>query len=109
MDPKPIRLVCGPKRDELIQSDEGAATNEQNVGGVDANVFLFGMLATTFRRYVADGPFNQFQESLLHAFARHIPGDRSALGLAADFVDLIDIDDARSLPVSHRSRRIAAV
>src|SRR3546814_17588591 len=39
------------------------------------------------------------QQDLLHALARHVAGDRRVVGLAADLVDLIDIDDAALRPL----------
>jgi hypothetical protein len=41
-----------------------------------------------------DRAFDQFQECLLHAFARDIAGDRGIIGLAGNLVDFIDIDNA---------------
>jgi hypothetical protein len=38
--------------------------------------------------------FHNFQQRLLHALARHVAGDRWIVGLAADLVDLVDVDDA---------------
>ena len=35
-----------------------------------------------------------FRQRLLHALARHVAGDRRVVGLAADLVDFVDIDDA---------------
>ena len=35
-----------------------------------------------------------FSKRLLHALARHVAGDRRVVGLAADLVDFVDIDDA---------------
>lgn len=43
---------------------------------------------------VADGAFNDFQQGLLHAFPGDVPRDGDVLGLAADLVDFIHIDDA---------------
>ena len=39
-------------------------------------------------------PFEDLQQRLLHAFARHVAGDRRVLVLAADLVDFVDVDDA---------------
>jgi hypothetical protein len=40
---------------------------------------LFRVLAPALRRHVGDGPFEDLQERLLHAFARDIAGDRNVL------------------------------
>jgi hypothetical protein len=45
-------------------------------------------------RHVADGAFQDLQQGLLHALARDVAGDGDVFGLAADLVDLVDVDDA---------------
>src|SRR6266699_4657942 len=52
------------------------------------------MLAAALRRHRRNRAFHDLQERLLHALARDVPGDRGVIGLAADLVDFIDIDDA---------------
>jgi hypothetical protein len=44
-------------------------------------------------------PFHQLQQRLLHALARDVAGDRGIVRLAADLVDLVDIDDAALRPL----------
>src|SRR6266478_1892572 len=73
---------------------EGAAAYKQDVGGVDLQELLLRMLASALRRHRRDGSFHDLEQRLLHAFARHVAGDRGVVGLAADLVDLVDIDDA---------------
>ena len=41
-----------------------------------------------------DRAFHDLEQRLLHALARNVAGDRGVVGLAADLVDLVDIDDA---------------
>ncbi len=79
--------------DHLFQSDESAAANEQDVGGVDRREFLMRMFAAALRRDVGDRTFEDFQQSLLHALAGNVARDGGVLVLAADLVDLIDVDD----------------
>ena len=43
---------------------------------------------------LATVPFEDLQQRLLDAFARDVAGDRRVLVLAADLVDLVDVDDA---------------
>ena len=43
---------------------------------------------------VGDGAFDDFEEGLLHPFARDVAGDRDVGGGAVDLVDLVDVDDA---------------
>ena len=52
------------------------------------------VLASTRGRHGCDRALDDLQEGLLDAFARHVAGDGSVLGLAADLVDLVDVDDA---------------
>jgi hypothetical protein len=46
------------------------------------------------RRHVGDRPLEDLEERLLDALARHVARDRGVLVLAADLVDLVDVDDA---------------
>ncbi len=52
------------------------------------------MLAPALGRDVAGAAFENFQERLLHAFTRDVARDADVIGLAADLVDLVDVDDA---------------
>src|SRR6185369_9544045 len=80
--------------DDLLQAREGAAADEQDVGGVDLQKFLLRMLAAALRRHGRDRAFHDLQERLLHALARDVPRDRGIVGFARDLVDFVDIDDA---------------
>ncbi len=73
---------------------ESAAADEQNIGGVDLQELLLRMLAAALRRNRGHRAFHDLEQRLLHALARDVPGDRRVVGLAADLVDLVDIDDA---------------
>ena len=42
---------------------------------------------------------SDLQQCLLHALAAHVAGDRGVVGLAADLVDLVDVDDAALRPL----------
>ncbi len=86
-------LPAQPLGDDLLEPDERAAADEQDVAGVDLEVLLLGVLPPPLRRDVGDRPFEQLQERLLHAFARDVAGDRDVLGGLADLVDLVDVDD----------------
>ena len=52
------------------------------------------MLASALRRDVGDRALEDLQQRLLHALAGDVPGDRRVVALAADLVDLVDVDDA---------------
>ena len=87
-------LLADAPADDLLQPDKSPAADEQDVRGIDGREFLVRMLASALRRNVGDRAFQNLQQSLLHAFARDIAGDRRILVLAADLVDFVDIDDA---------------
>ena len=61
---------------------------------VDADILLLGVLAPTGGGHVADGPFNDLQQGLLHAFPGNVPRDGNVLGLAADLVDFVHVNNA---------------
>src|SRR5436190_940474 len=88
------RLLARAPLDLLLEADEGAAADEQDVGGVDLEELLVRMLAPALRRDVGDRAFEDLQQRLLDAFARHVARDRGVLVLAADLVDFVDVDDA---------------
>ena len=88
------RLLAGAPLDLLVEADERAAADEQDVRRVDLEELLVRVLAPALRRNVGDGAFEDLQQRLLDAFARHVAGDRGVLVLAADLVDFVDVDDA---------------
>src|SRR5436190_10713377 len=88
------RLLAGAALDLLVEADEGAAADEQDVGRVDLEELLVRVLAAALRRDVGHRAFEDLQQRLLHAFTRDVAGDRGVLVLAADLVDFVDVDDA---------------
>ena len=91
---KPMVLRADAAGDDLLQADERPAADEQDVGRIHRREFLVRMLAAALRRNVGDRAFQNLQQRLLHAFAGDVAGDGGVLVLAADLVDLVDIDDA---------------
>src|SRR5262249_53760043 len=87
-------LLADAPGHDFFQSREGAPADEEDGGGVDRGEFLMRMLAPALGRNVGDGAFQDLEQRLLHAFAADVAGDGGVLVLAADFVDLIYIDDA---------------
>src|SRR5262245_16698566 len=83
-----------PALDVLVEADERAAADEQDVGGIDLNELLMRMLSTALRRDIGDRALEDFQQGLLHAFARHVARDRGILRLARYFIDLVDVHDS---------------
>ena len=80
--------------DDVFQADESAAHNEEDFFRIDADVFLLRVLAASGGRNIADGAFNDFQQSLLHAFPGDVPRNGDILCFASDFVDFIQIGRA---------------
>ena len=68
-----------PALDDLFQAHKRAAADKQNVGRINADVFLLGMFAAALRRNIADSAFQDFQKRLLHAFAGDIARDGRAV------------------------------
>src|SRR5439155_2276464 len=60
------RVLRQPPGNDLVQPDERAAADEQDVRRVDLDVLLLGMLASALRRDVADRPFEHLQQRLLN-------------------------------------------
>ena len=80
---------------DIVQPGESAADDEQDVARVDLQKLLVRVLAAALRRNIGYRAFQDFQQRLLDALARHIPRDgRVGIGHARDFVDLVNIDDA---------------
>ncbi len=88
------RLLAEPAGDLLVEPDERAAADEEDVRRVDLEELLVRVLAAALGRHVGDGAFEDLEQRLLHALARHVARDRRVLVLAADLVDLVDVDDA---------------
>ncbi len=87
-------LAADAAGDDVVQADEGAAADEQDVRGVHLDVLLLGVLAAALRRDVADGAFEHLEQGLLHALAGDVAGDADVLAGLGDLVDLVDVDDA---------------
>ena len=87
------RLLADAPLDGLVEADEGAAADEEDVAGVDLEELLVRMLAAALGRHVGDRALENLQQRLLHAFTRDVAGDRRVLVLAADLVDFVDVDD----------------
>jgi hypothetical protein len=83
-----------PPADDVLEPDERAAADEEDVRRVDLDVLLLGVLAAALRRHVGDGALEHLEQGLLHALAGHVAGDRDVVRGLADLVDLVDVDDA---------------
>src|SRR3546814_13616521 len=65
------------------------------------------MLAAALRRNRGNRALHHLEQRLLDALARYIARDRGIFGLAADLVDLVDIDDPALCPLDVVIRRLA--
>src|SRR5687767_2493307 len=80
--------------DDRVQPDELASEDEEDVRRVDLDEFLMGVLASALRRNVGDRALDDLQQRLLDTLAADVAGDGGVVALAADLVDLVDVDDA---------------
>src|SRR5258708_37257915 len=86
------RLSTGPSPNHFLEPNESSSADEQDIGRVHRSELLVRVLASALGRDVRRGSLEDLQQSLLHTLARHVPGDRRVLVLAADLVDLVYID-----------------
>ena len=76
------------------ETGERAADDEQDVAGIDLRNSCFRVLAPPCGGTEATCPSIKLQQRLLHALAGDVAGDGRVVGLCADLVDLVDVDDA---------------
>ena len=88
------RLAADALLDHVVEADERPADDEEDVGRIELDVLLLGMLTAPLRRHVAHGAFQNLQERLLHAFAGDIARDAHVVARLGDLVDFVDVDDA---------------
>ena len=87
-------LVAHAVGDDLIQAHKGTAADEQDVGRVDLQQLLLGMLAAAGGRNACHRALKNLKQCLLNALARNVTGDGEVLGLAGDLIDLVHVDNA---------------
>src|ERR1019366_9545034 len=92
LGPKADALAADAALDDLVEPGERPTADEQDVGGVDLDEFLMGMLPATLGWHRGGCPLQDLEQRLLHTLPRHVTGDRGVLALAGDLVDLVDID-----------------
>src|SRR6266542_1668595 len=68
--PEAHRLLGHAPADDVLEADEGASAEEQDVRGVDLDELLVWMLAPSLRRHVGDRPLQDLQKRLLDPFSR---------------------------------------
>ena len=106
LGPEAHARASHPALDDLVEADEGAAADEEDVGGVDLDELLVGVLAAALGRHVGHRALEDLEQGLLHALAGDVAGDGRVLGLAGDLVDLVDVDDAALGPLDVVVRRL---
>src|SRR5215467_11044279 len=79
---------------DLVESDEGAATDEKNLFCVHLDVLLMRMFAPPLWRNIASAAFQDFQKRLLNAFAGNVPGNAYVVRFPTDLVDLVNVNNA---------------
>ncbi len=90
----PDHLAAKAFADDLVEADESTAADKENIGSIDLDVLLFGVLAAALGGDIGDGAFEHLEKRLLHAFTGDVPGDRDIHIGFADLVDFINVDDA---------------
>src|SRR6185312_5684403 len=73
--------------------DKCPAADEENISGINRREFLVRMLPTALRRNIGDRALEDLQERLLYTLTGHIARDGRILILAANLVDLVDVDN----------------
>ena len=86
-------VAADPALDHLVEGRERSTADEEDVGRVDRQELLVGVLAPTLRRHRGGGALEDLQQRLLDALAGDVARDRRVVGLARDLVDLVDVDD----------------
>src|SRR3546814_7524988 len=76
-----------PVANDLFQTCERAAADEEDVRRIHLQEFLLRMLAAALWRNAGGGAFHQLQQSLLNTLTRHVEGNGGIFRLAADLVD----------------------
>src|SRR5262249_21942847 len=79
-------LTADAASNNVFQPDKRTAANEKNVGCVDLDVLLLGMLPPALRGYVTYCAFQHFQERLLNPFATHVPSNTDVLTSLGDLI-----------------------
>ena len=87
-------LATDPLLNDFFDAIKGTAADKENVGRINLNKLLLGVLAPAAWGYIGHCSLQNLQQRLLHTFAAYITGNGAVLALAADFVNLVHIDNA---------------
>src|SRR5690606_24296101 len=86
--------LCRAPLNDFLQASKRTATDEQDVARIDLQEFLLRMLAPTLRRNGGHSALDQFEQSLLYAFARYVTRNRRVIRFAGKLVNFIDVAHA---------------
>ena len=104
------RIILNALGYDVLDADEGAADDEENVLRIDLDRRRFGVLPLSARRELDDRTFEHLEERLLHALVPGIGGDRVVRArLSRDLVELVEIDDTVFRLLDVLFRRIVEV
>src|SRR4029077_11477299 len=87
-------LAAGAAGDDVVQTDERAAADEEDVRRVHLDVLLLRVLAAALRWYVADRALEHFQQRLLHALAADVASDADVLVGLGNLIHFVNVNDA---------------
>ncbi len=66
-------LGSEPLFDDIVEANESASADEEDLGCVDLDEILLGMLAAAFGRHVRHRPLENLEQCLLNSFTGDVP------------------------------------
>ena len=78
----------------LFQTVKGTATDKQNIGGINTDKLLMGMLSASLRRNTCHSTLHNFQKCLLYTLTGYISGNGHIFTLLGNFINFIDVNNA---------------
>ena len=104
------RILLNALGYDILDADEGAADDEEDILRIDLDRRRFGVLPLSARRELDDRTFEHLEQRLLHALVPRIGGDRVVRSrLSRDLVELVEVDDAVLRLLDVLFRRIVEV
>src|SRR5207247_84169 len=86
----PDGSLADARLDDLVQPLERPTAHEEDIGRVDLDKLLVGMLAPALGRDVGHGTLQDLEQGLLDALPRDGTGDRRVFGLPRALVVVVD-------------------
>jgi len=97
---EPDGIGIDPAGNDLIYSVKGAATDKEDILGIDLYQLLLGMFPAALWRDEYVRSFQELQQPLLNAFAADVTGDGRIISFTGYFIYFVDIDDTLSAAVT---------